>query len=71
MKTQRKLLASALCFLTVVLLVVGLSACGRKDCTHEWGDWTVKTNATCTEAGVQERTCSLCGEVEASAQDAL
>jgi hypothetical protein len=26
---------------------------------HEWGDWTVTTPATCTEAGVETRVCAL------------
>ncbi|MBR7178774.1 MAG: discoidin domain-containing protein, partial [Oscillospiraceae bacterium] len=30
---------------------------------HEWSDWTVTTPATCTEAGVETRTCE-CGETE-------
>ena len=30
---------------------------------HEWSDWTVTKEATCTEAGVETRTCE-CGEVE-------
>lgn len=34
---------------------------------HSWGDWTVRTPATCTEDGVEERTCSACGETETRA----
>jgi hypothetical protein len=30
---------------------------------HKFGEWTV-TEATCTEAGSKERTCSVCGSVE-------
>lgn len=30
---------------------------------HSFGDWAVTQNATCTEKGLQERTCS-CGEKE-------
>jgi hypothetical protein len=30
---------------------------------HSFGDWTVTTPATCTEAGVETRTCE-CGETE-------
>ena len=32
--------------------------------THDWGAWTVTTPATCTEAGVETRTCSGCGATE-------
>lgn len=53
----------------VLLLLLGtliLSACTKdKDpqetaCTHEWGEWTVKTAATCSAEGTEERVCSLC-----------
>ena len=30
---------------------------------HEWSDWTVTTEATCTEAGEETRSCE-CGETE-------
>ena len=38
---------------------------GAEPCeNHDWGDW-VKTQApTCTEAGVEKHTCSVCGETE-------
>ena len=31
--------------------------------THQFGEWEVTTPATCTEDGVETRTC-LCGETE-------
>ena len=31
---------------------------------HVWGEWTVTKAATCTETGVETRTCSVCGETE-------
>ena len=31
---------------------------------HDFGAWTVKTEATCTKAGQEVRTCSRCGESE-------
>ena len=34
---------------------------------HDWSDWTVETPATCTEAGVEIRTCNSCGEEETRA----
>jgi len=72
MKTKNRLLASVLCLLMVVFCVVGLTACGGDDkCSHQWGEWSTTTNATCTEAGVQERKCSECGETETSTINAL
>ena len=70
MKIKNRLLASVLCLLTVVFCSVGLTACGAK-CTHQWGEWSIKTNATCTEEGIKERKCTECGEIEASTIDTL
>ena len=33
-------------------------------CDHVWSAWATTTSATCTEAGEQSRTCSVCGKVE-------
>ena len=38
---------------------------------HEWGDWTVVTEPTCTETGLEKRTCSLCGEEQTRVTEAL
>ena len=69
MKTKN-VVASIVCLLTLVLCVVGLSSCGKK-CVHQWGDWTTTKEATCTETGAKEQTCSLCGIVNESVIDQL
>ena len=33
-------------------------------CSHSYGSWKNVTAATCTAEGLQERTCSQCGDVE-------
>lgn len=57
--------------LAVLLLVVGaltLTACKKttppEDCAHQWGEWTIKTAATCSTEGTEERTCTLCQQAE-------
>ena len=40
-------------------------------CDHEWGEWVVTTEPTCTEKGVKTRTCALCEETETEDIDAL
>ena len=40
-------------------------------CAHEWGEGTVVTAPTCTEAGESSYTCSLCGESKTISVDAL
>ena len=64
MKQTSKFLAKILCVLMVVFCVMGLTACGEKECDHQWGKWSVKKEATCTEKGLRERKCSECGEKE-------
>ncbi len=77
MKIKSKLSAGILCLLAVVC-ILALTACegllpipGNDECAHEWGEWTVKTEATCTEDGTQERECSKCEETETASVDAL
>ena len=31
-----------------------------QQCEHSWSDWSVHTEASCTEEGREKRTCSLC-----------
>ena len=33
-------------------------------CKHEWTDWEIKKNATCTINGEKKKVCLLCGEPE-------
>lgn len=42
------------------------TACGEKTdvAEHTFGEWTVTKEATATEDGSRERTCSVCGHVE-------
>ncbi len=38
---------------------------------HDWGEWTVTTEPTCTEKGEETRTCKLCGKTETREIEAL
>ena len=38
---------------------------------HDWSEWTVTKEATCTAAGEETRTCARCGEKETRATEAL
>ncbi|MBQ1521607.1 MAG: hypothetical protein IIZ74_02495, partial [Erysipelotrichaceae bacterium] len=38
---------------------------------HDWSEWKVTKAPTCTEAGTEERECSVCGEKETRTVDAL
>lgn len=52
------LLLAVLAFALISLL---MSSC---KCKHEFGEYQVTENATCTQAGVKEAICNLCGEKE-------
>ena len=51
--------------LLCVNLLVFMLLCFLTSCSHEhaWTDWRIVTKATCTEKGVEKRTCD-CGEEE-------
>lgn len=38
---------------------------------HEWGDWSVSADPTCTESGTKTRECSACGKSESEMINAL
>ena len=59
---MKKFIALTLTVLALITLVVALSACNT--CEHEYGEWTVTTEATCNKAGQRERACLSCGEKE-------
>ena len=65
MKTRNRVLASAFGLLMVVLCGIVLTACDQSVlCMHEWGEYTVIENATCSKPGIQARTCVKCGKSE-------
>ena len=52
-------------FITVSLLfclTLLLASCG--ECTHDYGEWSVEKEATCTEDGLKTRSCKKCSESE-------
>ena len=51
----------------LVLLALGMTllvGCDEPSCSHEWGDWRTKEEASCTQSGVSERVCTLCSASE-------
>ena len=47
--------------------------CGEKNekAAHTFGEWTVKTAATCTVNGLEERTCTVCDKAEVKTIQAI
>ena len=68
MKTKSKWLIVILCLIITIFCFTGLVSCNLllppTGHTHEWGEWTVTKEATETEKGLKERTCSVCGYKE-------
>ncbi len=51
-----------LVFITIIGLcccaIFSAVACGKKECSHEFGEWQVITEPTCTENGLREHSCT-------------
>ena len=62
MKHLRKITALML-VLTLAVVCLGLASCSS-GCNHEYGDWVVKSEVSCTHDGVKWRTCTLCQYVD-------
>ena len=45
----------------MTFFTIGLTGCGDDPCSHEYGNWTTVTEATCTKSGTKSRTCKKCG----------
>ena len=50
--------------LTAVLLVLVLCACGRPCDPHEFGEWEILQENSCTDAGLKTRACLNCDATE-------
>ena len=59
---KTKILALAL---VVAIAVCNLASCDmifKKQCDHDYGDWEVTKEPTCTKKGKKTKTCEICGE---------
>lgn len=63
MKFLKKLIVPVL--LVALLATCLLTSC-KQECIHEYGEWTVSKEVSCTENGEMTRTCALCGNTETS-----
>lgn len=71
---MKKTVLLVLTLVVVMFAFAALCACDSKeegDCVHNFDEWTVSKQATCTEEGVEERVCSLCGKKENRPVEAL
>ena len=62
---MRKRVLSGIIALLMVVSLLPVSASADSECSeHSFGEWTVVSEADCTEVGVETRTCESCGETE-------
>ena len=63
---MKKGIKTLLYMCAIFVFMVGMSGCNMKEkieqlrCNHEWSDFNVTKDATCTNVGEQVRTCTLC-----------
>ena len=56
--------AAAVVVIAVATTLIILLGGSGGACEHSFGDWQVKTPATCMATGVDQRVCSICSESE-------
>lgn len=68
---MKKIIKILMVILIVSVLTLTVVACDKTcaDGEHSWGEWV--TTATCTEAGEDVRTCSICGATDKRDAEAL
>lgn len=64
---SRKQRMTLMAFAAVLLLATGCSDLTDEACEHLFSEWSITTEATCTEDGKQTRTCEKCGQIEEQA----
>lgn len=63
-KTVKKILLFVTCLVMFFCTAMFAACGGDKNCAHEYGEWKIETQATCTEKGLKTRVCSKCNDVE-------
>lgn len=68
---MNKIIKIFMVILAVSVLTLTFVACEQScpDGEHNWSEWV--STATCTEGGVETRTCSICGKIEKHNVEAL
>ena len=61
---MKKKIASFVLILVLVFSTIAMTSCNLSDHTHEWGEWTVEKEPTCTEVGKRTRQCTSCNDKE-------
>ena len=71
MKKTKKFLVGLLSLAIMLVCPLTLTACKKECKNHTWGEWTVTTEATCTENGEKTRKCSKCPKKDTETIEAL
>ncbi len=60
-KSFLKIIVSILVFLMLFPALVACDNSSENSCDHEWNNWEITQEATCTQKGEKERICDICG----------
>ena len=63
-KSKKAILIGAIALVAIVAIVAFVLILGNKECEHQWGEYSILTDANCVAEGVKERKCAECGEIE-------
>ena len=63
-KSKKAILIGAIALVAIVAIVALVLILGNKECEHQWGEYSILTDANCVAEGVKERKCAECGEIE-------
>lgn len=67
---KKRLLIAAGAMISLLLLALGVAACGSEH-EHSWGAWETVTPASCTQEGVQRRFCTQCDDEQTESIEKL
>ena len=67
MKAKNWMLRCIPFVLLLIFVTIATTACGK--CEHEWGEWTISIQSTCSEQGTKHRVCYECGEMQYASLD--
>lgn len=70
-KSKKAILIGAIALVAIVAVIALVLILGNRECEHQWGEYSIVTDANCVAEGLKERKCAECGETESEVIAAL
>ncbi len=70
-KSKKAILIGTIALVAIVAVIALVLILGNRECEHQWGEYSIVTDANCVAEGVKERKCAECGETESEVIAAL